>query len=164
MGQRTIFSRGIISDTWMPERIPRLLKMPHSLLSAFSQPLPAVPGLYYHESRNHGLFLISITSQHLEKPRCPDNGINFPKKKKKGTRTDFEAHSAIDQSAQWGATADSYFLLHLYINIKAIDLWEDVSHSRYRRFLVHVLLGCSWLYTESQSESVCCWFFLHLPL
>lgn len=50
---------------------------------------------------------------------------------KKGTYKDFVAYSAIDQSPQWGATTDSYFLLHLYNNIKVTDLWEDVSHSSY---------------------------------
>lgn len=114
----------------MPQQIPQLLKMPHSLLSAFSKPLPPCPGIIIVqlESRNHDLFLITVTLQHLEMTKHADGRIDFRIKKRH--RRILRPHSAIDQSAQWRATTRSDFLLHFYNSIKVIDLWEDVSHSR----------------------------------
>lgn len=103
--------------------MPQLLKMPHSLLSALSQPLPPCPDviIVQLESRNHDLFLTAFTLQHLEMTKHADSGIDF--RIKKGHRRILRPHSATDRSAQWRATTRGDFLLQV------IDLWEDVSHS-----------------------------------
>lgn len=63
----------------MPQHIPQLLKMPHSLLTAFSQPLLPDPAIIIMqlESGNHDLLLIWMSVQHLEMTKHADKQTWF---------------------------------------------------------------------------------------
>lgn len=102
----------------MPEQIPQLLKMPHCLLSAFSRPLPPWPGVIIMllESRNHDLFLISITSQHLEKRRLADNRINRIEKKKKADMKGFPGSISSMRCYQTATSCSIYTALKSVIH------------------------------------------------
>ena len=100
---------------WMLEQIPQLLKMPHSLSSAFSQPLPPCPGRrYYHAAVVPKSWPLphqhNIAALRKDKSRRQQNQFQ----NKKGTHKDFEAYSAIDQSAQWGATPQTATSCSIY--------------------------------------------------
>lgn len=75
--------------------------MSHLLLSVFSQPLSSCPGIVIMqlESGNHDLFL--ITALRDDKTQRQQNRFQ----NKKATWQDFEADSAINQTAHWAQTA-----------------------------------------------------------
>ena len=132
--------------------------MPHSLLSAFSQPFTS-PRLgviiMLPESRIHDLFfLISNYIAALRKGQDTHThthtiGSTSELKEKR-------PHSAVNQSARWGAATDSRFLLHLYNNINAIDLWQDVSHSGSSAFSARLL---GFLLAVHRNPTRMCFFF-----